>query len=68
MMHIVKDTNEKVQALISKSNEKNVVSTLSLGQSSLDMNIFPITTEDELVNIEKKIDDDISFKNELVIL
>lgn len=68
MMHIVKDTNEKVQALVSKSNENNFVSTLSLGKSSLDMNIFPITTEDKLVNIEKNIDDDVNFKNELVIL
>lgn len=31
------------------------------------MNIFPITTEDQLMDIEKKIDD-IHFKNELVIL
>lgn len=67
MMHIVKDTNEKVQALVSKSNENNFVSTLSLGKSSLDMNIFPITTEDELINLEKNIDD-VNFKNELVIL
>lgn len=65
MMHIVKDTNEKVQALVSKSNENNFVSTLSLGKSSLDMNIFPITTEDELINLEKNIDD-VNFKNELV--
>ncbi|KAE9524422.1 hypothetical protein AGLY_015143, partial [Aphis glycines] len=65
MMHIVKDINEKVQALISKSNDNNFVST-SLKQISLDMNIFLITTEDQLMNIEKKIDDDINFKNELV--
>lgn len=67
MMHIVKDTNEKAQALISKSNDSNFVSTVSLKQSSFDMNIFPITTEDQLMDIEKKIDD-IHFKNELVIL
>jgi len=67
MMHIVKDTNEKVQALVSKLNENNFVSTLSLGKSSLDMNIFPITTEDELINLEKNIDD-VNFTNELVIL
>lgn len=67
MMHIVKDTNEKVQALISKSNDNNFISTVSLRQSILDMNIFPITTEEKLMDIEKKIDD-IHFKNELVIL
>jgi hypothetical protein len=68
MMHIVKDTNEKVQALVSQSNGNHFDSTLSLKQSSLDLNMFPITTEDQLMDIEKKIDDDINFKNELVIL
>jgi len=64
MMHIVKDTNEKAQALISNSN--NFVSSATLKQSSFDMNIFPITTEDQLTDIENKIDD-IHFKNELVV-
>lgn len=67
MMHIVKDTNEKIQALISKSNENNYVSTANPKLSCLDMNTFPITTEDQLMDIEKKIDD-IHFKNELVKL
>lgn len=67
MMHIVKDTNEKVQALISQSNRNNFVSTVPLKESSLDMNIFPITTEDQLMDIENKIND-INFKNELVII
>jgi hypothetical protein len=68
MMHIIKDTNEKVQALISQSNGNHFDSALSLKQSSLDLNMFPITTENQLMDIEKKIDDDINFKNELVIL
>lgn len=66
IMHIIKDTNEMVQALITKSNNNNFVSTV-LKEGSLDMNIFPLSTEGQLLDIEKKIDDT-HFKNELVIL
>lgn len=64
MMHIVKDTNDKVQALISKSNENN--STVSLSNTNLDMSIFPLTSEDQLIDMEKKIEDT-DFKNALVL-
>jgi hypothetical protein len=32
------------------------------------MNIFPIAIKDQLMNVEKKIDDNIQFKNKFVIL
>jgi len=65
IMHIVKNTNEKVQAMISQSNN-SFVSTVSPKQSYLDMNIFSIAIEDQLIDVENKIDY-INFRNELVI-
>lgn len=64
MMHIIKDTNEKVQALMAQSNN-NFISTISPKQNSIDMNIFPLTSDDELMAVENKIDDT-HYRNELV--
>lgn len=67
MMHIIKDTNEKVQALISQTNN-GFMSSISLKQNGIDMmNIFPLTNDDELMDIEKKISNP-DFRNELVTI
>ncbi|XP_060870872.1 uncharacterized protein LOC132953345 [Metopolophium dirhodum] len=64
MMHIIKDTNEKVQALMAQSNN-NFISTISPKQNSIDMNIFPLTSDDGLMAEEKKLDDT-HYRNELI--
>ncbi|KAF0712478.1 DUF4806 domain-containing protein, partial [Aphis craccivora] len=64
MMHIIKDTNEKVQALVSKTNN-NLISTISPTQNSINMNMFPLTNNDELSAVEIKIDDP-HYRNELI--
>lgn len=66
MMHIIKDTNEKVQALVSKTNN-NLISTISPTQNSINMNMFPLTNDNELSAVEIKIDDP-HYRNELVIM
>lgn len=67
MMHIIKDTNEKVQALVSKTNTNLISSTISPSQNSIDMNMFSLTTDDELLAVEIKIDDP-HYRNELVMM